>query len=116
MENKFFYVKDYTANPPEKATKNLLYQNDRTNGVIWVIPPGEGLPAHYHPETDDVWIILQGKGEYLLGKGETKTIEAGMVIPAEMGEIHGVKNTGTELFVFAAVSAPMPVVMYKEGE
>ena len=116
MENRFFYVKDYTSEPPAKATKHILYQNDRTNAVVWVIPPGEELPAHYHPETDDVWIILQGRGEYYLGQGRTRTIEAGMVIPAEKGDIHGVKNTGSELFVFAAVSAPMPSVMIKEGE
>ncbi|MGI6450123.1 MAG: cupin domain-containing protein [Desulfitobacteriia bacterium] len=114
MENRFFYVKDYTNPAPEKATKNLLYENERSNGVIWVIPPGEELPAHYHPDTDDVWIILQGKGEYFLGQGKTQTIEAGMVIPAEKNDIHGVKNTGDELLVFAAVSAPMPSVMIKE--
>lgn len=114
MENKFFYVKDYTANPPEKATKHLLYQNERSNGVIWVVPPGEEVPAHYHPETDDVWIILQGKGDYYLGQGKTFPIEAGMMIPAEKMEIHGAKNTGNELLVFAAVSAPMPVEMIKE--
>jgi len=114
MDNRFFYVKDFTANPPEKATKNVLYQNDRTNAVIWVIPPGEVLPAHYHPETDDIWIILEGKGDYYLGQGETFPIEAGMVIPAEKMDIHGAKNTGEELLVFAAVSAPMPVEMIKE--
>jgi quercetin dioxygenase-like cupin family protein len=114
MENRFFNVKDYTSPAPEKATKHLLYQNDRSNGVIWVIPPGEELPAHYHPETDDVWIILEGKGDYYLGKGQTFPIEAGMFIPAEKLEIHGVKNTGNELLVFAAVSAPMPVEMIKE--
>lgn len=114
MENRFFYVKDYTTSAPEKATKNLLYQNERSNGVIWVVPPGEEVPAHYHPETDDVWIILQGKGEYYLGQGQTFPIEPGMVIPAEKLEIHGAKNTGDELLVFAAVSAPMPVEMIKE--
>lgn len=116
MENRFFYSKDYTSPAPEKATKNLLYQNERSNGVIWVIPPGESLPAHYHPDTDDVWIILEGKGEYFLGKGQTYPIEAGMVIPAEKMDIHGAKNTGKELLVFAAVSAPMPSVMIKEDE
>lgn len=114
MENRFFYVKDYLADMPEKATKNLLYQNDQTNSVIWVVPPGEEVPAHYHPNTDDVWIILQGKGEYYLGQGKTFPIEPGMVIPAVKGEIHGAKAVGDGPLVFAAVSAPMPVEMIKE--
>lgn len=114
MENRFFYLKDYTATVPEKATKHVLYQNERSNGVIWVIPPGEELPSHYHPETDDVWIILQGKGDYYLGQGKTFPIEPGMVIPAEKLDFHGARNNGTELLVFAAVSAPMPAEMIKE--
>ena len=116
MDKRFFYVKDYTQPVPDKATKNVLHQNDQTNSVIWVIPPGEVLPAHYHPETDDIWIILQGKGEYFLGKGETFPIEPGMVILAAKGQIHGAKALGNEPLVFAAVSAPMPAVMIKEGE
>lgn len=116
MENRFFKVQDYVDQKPTEATKNLLYQNDRSNGVVWVVPPGKEVPAHYHPETDDVWIILSGKGEYYLGGGKTVTIEQGMVIPAEKEEIHGAKAVGDEPLVFAAVSAPMPAVMIKEGE
>ena len=116
MSERFFYVKDYTQNLPEKATKNVLYQNDQTNAVIWVVPPGEEVPAHFHPDTDDIWVILQGKGEYFLGKGENVSIEPGMVIPAIKGQIHGARAVGDEPLVFAAVSAPMPAVMIKEGE
>ena len=116
MSERVFYVKDYTQSIPEKATKNVLYQNDQTNAVVWVIPPGEVLPAHYHPDTDDIWIVLQGKGEYFLGNGETMIIEPGMILPAIKGQIHGAKALGDEPLVFAAVSAPMPAVMIKEGE
>lgn len=112
MENRFFYLKDY-LDKKDTAVKTVLYQNERTNTVVWYIPPGEELPAHYHPDTDDVWIILQGKGEYFLGNGKVQAIEAGMIIPAEKGDIHGAKAVGDEPLVFAAVSAPMPVEMIK---
>jgi len=113
MKDRFFKVADYIAKTGEDATKHILHENERSNSVIWVVPPGKEVVAHYHPETDDTWVILQGKGDYYTAKGETRPIEAGMVIPAEKGDIHGAKNNGTEPLVFAAVSAPMPVQMIK---
>jgi len=113
MQDRFFKVADYVAKAGEDPQKNILFENERSNGVIWVVPPGKEVVAHYHPETDDVWVILQGSGDYYIAKGETRPIEAGMVIPAEKGDIHGVKNTGSGLLVFAAISAPMPVQMIK---
>lgn len=100
--------------PPAKAEKYLLYQNERTNGVIWYVPAGDEVPAHYHPETDDVWIILSGEGEYYTGGGKTFHIYEGMMIPAEKREVHGVKATGGKPLIFAAVSAPMPSEMILE--
>ena len=101
---------------PAKATKYLLYQNERINGVVWYVPVGDQVPAHYHPETDDVWIILSGEGDYYIGGGKNVHIHEGMVIPAEKKEIHGVRATGDRPLVFAAVSAPMPSEMILKGE
>ena len=113
MKDRFFKVADFIAKSGPEATKHVLFENERCNSVIWVVPPGKEVVAHYHPETDDVWIVLQGKGDYYIAKGETCPIEAGMVIPAEKGEIHGVKNNSGDILVFSAVSAPMPVQMIK---
>ena len=113
MKDRFFKIADYIAKTGPDAQKHILFENERSNGVIWVVPPGKEVVAHYHPDTDDVWVILQGCGDYYIKKDETKPIEAGMVIPAEKGDIHGVKNSGNEVLVFAAVSAPMPVQMIK---
>ncbi len=114
MENRFFTVAEVVAAAPAEATKYLLYQNERTNGVVWYVPPGKEVPAHYHPETDDVWVMLSGQGEYFLGGGKTCPVQEGMIIPAEKGEIHGIRATGDKPLIFAAVSAPMPVEMIKE--
>lgn len=113
MDNRFYEVKEYIKDCGSEAKKILLYQNERTNGVIWYVPKGKEVPAHYHPGTDDVWVILQGEGLYLLGEGETRTVSAGMIIPAETGRIHGIVGSSEEPLVFAAVSAPMPVEMIK---
>lgn len=114
MKNRFFNIQEIIKAEPLKATKYLLYQNERTNAVAWYVPVGEEVPAHYHPETDDVWIMISGEGDYYLGNGKTVHISEGMVVPAEKNEIHGIRATGTKPLVFAAVSAPMPVEMIKE--
>lgn len=102
--------------PPDKATKYLLYQNERTNGVLWYVPPGQEVPAHYHPNTDDIWVTLTGEGDYHLGSGKTVHVREGMMIKAEKNQIHGIKATGDKPLIFAAVSAPMPSEMINEKE
>lgn len=115
MSERFFSVAEVLdgISDKEKASKNVLYENERSNGVLWFVPPGEEVPAHYHPETDDVWIVLEGEGKYYLEGGETSPIKAGMVVLSEKEQIHGVKATGSKPLVFVAISAPMPVEMIK---
>ncbi|MFA5535860.1 MAG: cupin domain-containing protein [Bacillota bacterium] len=95
------------------AVKTVLYENPRSNGVLWYVPPGKEVPAHYHPETDDTWIVLEGEGEYYLGNGETHPLYPGLVAVAPKEAIHGAMTTGDKPLVFVAISAPMPVTMIK---
>ncbi len=97
----------------ENAVKNIVFENDRTNGVIWFVPPGKEIPAHFHPATDDIWVVIQGQGEYYLGNGQTHPLRAGMMAIAEQGQVHGVKSTGDSPLIVVAISAPMPVEMIK---
>ncbi|MDN5345199.1 MAG: hypothetical protein PWQ18_1313 [Clostridia bacterium] len=113
MADRFFNVSEVIKDLGARATKTILYENERTNGVVWYVPPGEEVVAHWHPATDDAWIIIAGEGEYYLGGGVTHPIKAGMVALAARGEIHGVRATGPEPLVFVAISAPMPVEMVK---
>ncbi len=48
----------------EKAVRTPFYQTDSTGGSVWVIKPGQILPKHYHHHSDDIWVILQGKGVF----------------------------------------------------
>src|SRR5690554_1626878 len=111
MSERFFSIDNIIENISDKSkpSKTIFYENERTNGVVWYIPPGEEVPAHYHPSTDDVWIVLEGEGEYYLGNGETYPLKPGIVALAEKGQIHGVKVTGDKPMIFAAVCGPMPV-------
>ena len=45
---------------PEKAVRTPFYQTESTGGSVWVIKPGQTLQKHYHHNSDDIWIVLQG--------------------------------------------------------
>ncbi len=42
----------------------------------------------------------------LLADGQTQVIKAGEVLRTPAGEVHGVVNTGSQPFVYLAITAP----------
>lgn len=75
--------------------------------VAWYIKPGQEIPAHRHPNGQDTWTILAGKGAYYLDQaGTTKPIVAGDVAIAQIGCVHGVFNNGNEPLIFISVVSP----------
>lgn len=75
--------------------------------VAWYIKPGQEISPHIHPNGQDTWTILSGKGKYYLDKaGTTKPISAGDVVVAYTNCVHGVLNTGDEPLVFISVVSP----------
>lgn len=115
MSERIFSVEKILAEikDRDKAVKTVFHENERTNAVVWYVPPGQEIPAHYHPATDDIWVVLAGEGEYYLGNGKTYTLKPGLVAVAAREEIHGVRGTGQKPLVVVAISAPLPVEMVK---
>jgi quercetin dioxygenase-like cupin family protein len=76
--------------------------------VAWYIQPGQEIAAHIHPQGQDTWTILSGRGDYYLDQtGATQSIEMGDVVIAPAGEVHGVFNSGDESLVFISVVSPL---------
>lgn len=92
----------------EKAVRTPFYQTDSTGGSVWVIKPGQTLPKHYHHNSDDIWVILQGKGVFYPTPDTEVPFTKGQVIVSKKGECHGAKNTGTEDVIFVSIVAPVP--------
>ncbi len=75
--------------------------------VAWYIKPGQTILPHIHPDGQDTWTILTGRGEYYLDQaGTTKPITAGDVVVAPTGCVHGVFNNGDQPLVFISVVSP----------
>jgi putative monooxygenase len=69
--------------------------------------PEEGLQTHVHPESEEVYYVIKGKGTVYLGKEKSPLLvdpDTAIYIPPKM--IHGVKNTGEERLVIAFFVAP----------
>jgi len=75
--------------------------------VAWHVKPGQRISAHVHPEGQDTWTILSGRGEYqITAKGSSVPLAPGDVVVAHRGEVHGVYNSGSEPLVFVSVVSP----------
>ncbi|MFM9917721.1 MAG: cupin domain-containing protein [Rhizobacter sp.] len=75
--------------------------------VAWYVQPGQTIAAHLHPQGQDTWTILSGRGQYQIdAEGRTESIREGDVVVAMKGQVHGVHNDADEPLVFISVVAP----------
>lgn len=87
--------------------RSVVTESPHAVVVAWYIKPGQEIPPHLHPEGQDTWTILTGKGRYYLDEmGTMQPIVAGDVVVAPVGGVHGVFNNGDEPLVFISVVSP----------
>jgi quercetin dioxygenase-like cupin family protein len=87
--------------------RSVITESEDAVVVAWYIQPGQTILAHVHPNGQDTWTILAGKGEYYLDQaGTTRSIAAGDVAVAYAGCVHGVLNHGDDPLVFISVVSP----------
>ena len=56
-------------------------------------PPGGGPPPHRHLDEDELFILVEGREEYLLDGGWT-AVEPGSVVYVPRGAVHTFRNVG----------------------
>ena len=100
------------AKAGETATRTTIYSTASTSGVVWVLKPGQEIKTHGHAQADDIWICVQGTGVFYPAPGQDEPIAKGDVIVSAKGACHGMRNTGTEDFVFVGILAPLPADYY----
>ncbi|WP_037605040.1 cupin domain-containing protein [Streptacidiphilus rugosus] len=64
--------------------------------VEWAcLPPGGVSGEHLHTRTEEVYLLLSGRGEISLD-GRARPVAAGDLVLTGLGTRHGLRNTGTE--------------------
>jgi quercetin dioxygenase-like cupin family protein len=86
---------------PEKASKVSLAEGAHARVTLWCLESGQDIHPHAHAG-DHVWVVEQGRG-WFLRDGEEIPVDAGTVVFAPAGEVHGMRAE-TRL-VFVSVSA-----------
>ena len=96
---------------PRKGTtiREIIFKTKIHEIDLWRVVPGEWVYPHIHPNNDDIWYIIQGKGEYYLNSKETITVGPGDNAVAAPGVVHGVFNSGSEDIIIYSVLSPLPV-------
>ncbi len=99
-----------TLEKPGFRSVQIVWPNNAPEAQVTItrvtMEPGATSARHQHPVSEQIWLIEQGSAVLLMAGGETDKLRAGDVVRTPPGTIHGVTNTGSEPFVYLAVTAP----------
>jgi quercetin dioxygenase-like cupin family protein len=105
--NRIFSSSKFLQPMDGEPIRSVIAESKDAVIVAWYIKPGQEIAAHIHPQGQDTWTVLAGRGEYYLDTlGNKKAISAGDVVVAHTGCVHGVFNNGDEPLVFISVVSP----------
>jgi mannose-6-phosphate isomerase-like protein (cupin superfamily) len=93
--------------------ESLLSAKHFVSGFV-VIDPGGKVPEHEH-EQEEVYYILQGRGEMTVGS-QSEILEAVSAVYIPPGQMHALKNNGEDELHMLFVYAPAVIVSHWEEE
>ncbi len=102
-----FRPEDHAVYDPARMGKSTLFQSDRLLVGLNSFEPGQEHRLHGHAGMDKVYYVLTGRGVFLL-EGREEPMEAGTMLIAPEGVLHGIRNTGSERLLVMAILAPSP--------
>ncbi len=92
------------------SSRQLLFPENSGSARITItrvtIKPGAKNPPHRHPNSEQVWVALRGKGQLLLEGGKEMSFAEGDVVRFEDGDLHGFENTSSSDFEYLSVTSP----------
>ena len=69
------------------------------------LPPGARTTPHYHPQTEEIYYLLEGEGRMQIGD-EIRSVGPGDAIAIPPGAVHTITNVGTTTLKFLCCCAP----------
>jgi mannose-6-phosphate isomerase-like protein (cupin superfamily) len=90
-----------------KMGKATLFQSERLLVGLNAFEPGQEHDLHAHEGMDKVYLVLEGRGLFLL-EGREEAMAEGIMLIAPSGVPHGIRNTGGGRLLVLAVLAPSP--------
>jgi mannose-6-phosphate isomerase-like protein (cupin superfamily) len=96
---------DHAVFRADKMGKSTLFESARMLVGVNAFEPGQEHALHAHAGMDKLYLVLAGRGEFLL-EGRSVPMEPGTALVAPEGIPHGIRNGGAERLVVLAVLAP----------
>lgn len=87
----------------EKRHQETIWTDDHGRINLLCMRPGQEITTHTH-HGNHIWIVLEGRGELLSGKG-LQAIDTGKIVIVPAFEDHGIRNTSRENLVIASFAA-----------
>jgi len=69
------------------------------------VAPGQKTTPHYHPQTEEIYYLLEGTGLMRIGD-DLHDVRPGDAIAIPPGAIHAIENTGRTTLKFLCCCAP----------
>lgn len=86
--------------------REVLATGPHTQVVVMSIPPDTDIGEEVHPHTDQVLVVVQGRGEAMLDHERTP-VGPGSLVHVPEGTLHNLVNTGGEdLRLYTVYSPP----------
>ena len=83
---------------PTHVNDLVLDRSEATSAEVFIVvlEPGEAPPLHRHPDTEQIFYILEGEGELRIGAegGEHLRIKPGDVVRIPPDTLHMISNDG----------------------
>jgi len=78
----------------------------RNMTVTWVdVPPGAEQRAHSHPDAEQVYVIVRGRGRMSVA-GDVEAVGEGDLVFIPPATAHGIVNDGSEDLVYVSAASP----------
>lgn len=98
---------EFTGAKADKFYKTTLFRGDALMLGINCLEPGQTQTAHDHADQDKFYYVLEGRGRFQIGEVFAMA-EAGQLVWAPAGVVHGVVNDGDGRLSLLVGIAPAP--------
>ena len=93
---------------PKEMIKKGPLTTDKFVFNTFFFSPRQVLKLHKHPASDELFYIVEGKGQFAVGANKFP-VTAGSVVYGPANVMHGLVNSGDAGIVLISVQSPKPV-------
>lgn len=100
-------LQSFSVFSDDKLKKHNLFETERFFLDVYCLKPGQAQKAHAHPDSDKVYVVLEGSCEASVGD-EKRNVSEGAAVFCPAGSEHGVFNNSNANARLLVMMTPPP--------